>query len=95
VRIEPASELREHMSYGLLLLGGTSTAGAPYRRPLGAAWPASLDPMQHSDAPHAIALRRPRDTGGTPCMPDDWGNALVRWVVLLELEEVIAQRLKG
>jgi hypothetical protein len=51
--------------------------------------------MQHSDAPHAIALRRPRDTGGTPCMPDDWGNALVRWVVLLELEEVIAQRLKG
>jgi hypothetical protein len=51
--------------------------------------------MQHSDGPHAIALRRPRDTGGTPSMPDDWGNALVRWVVLLELEEVIAQRLKG
>ena len=22
-------------------------------------------------------------------MPDDWGNALVRWVVLLELEAVI------
>jgi len=28
-------------------------------------------------------------------MPDDWGNALVRWVVLLELEAVIGQRLKG
>jgi hypothetical protein len=51
--------------------------------------------MQHSDGPHAIAPRRPMDTGGTPSMPDDWGNALVRWVVLLELEAVIAQRLKG
>jgi hypothetical protein len=93
--IEPASALREHISYCLLLLGGISTAGAPYRRPLGAAWPASLDPMQHSDGPRAIAPRRPRDTGGIPSMPDDWGNALMRWVVLLELEEAIAQRLNG
>jgi hypothetical protein len=93
--IEPASELREHISYCLALLGGTFTAGAPYRRPLGAAWPASLDPLPHSDGPHAIAPRRGRDTGATPSMPHDWGNPLMRWVVLLELEEVIAQRLKG
>jgi hypothetical protein len=41
-------------------------------------------------------LRRagPRDRG-TPPMPDDGGNALVRWMVVLELEEVIVQRLKG
>jgi hypothetical protein len=67
----------------------------PLSAPFGRSLAGELDPMQHSDGPHAIAPRRPRDTGGTPSMPDDWGNALVRWVVLLELEEVIAQRLKG
>jgi hypothetical protein len=69
--------------------------GAPYRRPLGAAWPGEPRSDAAFRRAHAIAPRRPRDTGGTPSMPDDWGNALVRWVVLVELEEVIAQHLKG
>jgi hypothetical protein len=38
--------------------------------PLGAAWPACLDPIQHSDGPHAIAPRRP-GTHEAHSHPDD------------------------